>query len=115
MNTDKNLPVNMIIVEPTVIDGKHVAVGTVIKNCETELAMDLAGSGKARPSTPELVEEYKKRIQNQQAADNAVAEAKEKLQAEQANANSDALAKVIGSAIASALAAQQPAKPPATA
>ncbi len=58
MNTDKNLPVDMIIVEPTVVEGKHLPTGHVIKKCDTELAMDLAGSGKARPATPELIEQY---------------------------------------------------------
>lgn len=58
MNTDKNLPVDVIIVEPTAIEGVHYAVGRVIKNASTELAMDLASSGKARPATPELIERY---------------------------------------------------------
>ena len=55
---DKNLPVDIIIVEPTAVDGKHLAVGHVIKNASAELAMDLAASGKARPATPELVLQY---------------------------------------------------------
>lgn len=55
---DKNLPVDMIIVEPTAVDGTHVAVGTVFKKMDSELAMDLAASGKARPATPELIEQY---------------------------------------------------------
>ncbi|HAJ72435.1 MAG TPA: hypothetical protein DCO68_10195 [Methylophilaceae bacterium] len=60
MNTDKNLPVDMIIVEPTVVEGVHLAKGEVINKCPTELAMDLAGSGKARPATPELIAQYSK-------------------------------------------------------
>lgn len=73
MNTDKNLPVDMIIVEPTVIDGKHIAAGTVLKKCETELAMDLAGSGKARPATEELIAEFKARAAAKAATEKAAA------------------------------------------
>jgi hypothetical protein len=58
MNTDKNLPTDLIIVEPTAVEGKHLPVGHVIKNASTDLAMDLAGSGKARPATPELIALY---------------------------------------------------------
>lgn len=99
---DKNLPVDMIIVEPTSIAGEHMAVGTVIKKMDAELALDLAGSGKARPATPELVEEYKKRAKEKEAADKA------KLEAEAAKAagSSEALAAVIASAVAEALKAK---------
>jgi len=109
MNQDKNLPIDMIIVEPTAIEGKHVEAGKVIKNCDASLAMDLAGSGKARPATEELIKEFKVRKENQTAAEKAAKEAAEKALAEQAHANSDALAVVIGNAIAAALKAQVPA------
>ena len=68
MNQDKNLPVDIIIVEPTAIDGKHFAVGTVLKNVETALAMDLAGSGKARVATDELIAEFNARAKAKEAA-----------------------------------------------
>lgn len=55
---DKNTPIDIIIIEPTAIDGKHLPVGHVIKNASAELAMDLAAGGKARPATPELIEQY---------------------------------------------------------
>lgn len=113
MNTDKDLPVDMIIVEPTVIDGKHIEVGTVLKKVEAPLAMDLAGSGKARPATEELIKQYKEQKANQAAAEKAAKEAADKAQAEQAHANSDALAGVIANAIAAALKAQAPAPAPA--
>lgn len=113
MNQDKNLPVDIIIVEPTVISGKHVAAGLVIKNCETELAMDLAASGKARPATEELVAEFKVRAKAKEASDKAAAEAAEQ-SAANALGNSTALANVIANAIAAAVSAAT-AKPGATA
>jgi len=58
---DKNKPVDIIIVEPTAIDGKHIEVGTVIKDCAPEQAMDLAAGGKCRVATPELIKQYQKK------------------------------------------------------
>jgi hypothetical protein len=58
MNQDQNLPVDIIIIEPTAVEGKHLPIGHVIKNATTELAMDLASSGKARPATPDLILQY---------------------------------------------------------
>jgi ketopantoate hydroxymethyltransferase len=102
---DKNLPVSMIIVEPTAIAGKHVEVGTVIKNMETELAMDLAGSGKARPATDELIAEFKARAKEKEAAEKAKLEA----EAVKAAGSSEALASMIATAVAQALSAKAPA------
>ena len=109
---DKNLPVDMIIVEPTAIDGEHVEVGTVLKKCETELAMDLAASGKARPATPELIKQYKDLADAKAKAAKAAAEAAE-IAATNALGNSAALTKAVADAIANgikaALSSQQPA------
>lgn len=55
---DKNLSTDIIIIEPTAVDGKHLPIGHVIKNASAELAMELAAGGKARPATPELIEQY---------------------------------------------------------
>lgn len=114
MNQDKNLPVDIIIVENTAIDGKHIEAGTVLKKQPADLAMDLAGSGKARPATDELIAEFKARAKAKQDADKAAAEAAEK-EAANALGNSAALANVIAKAIATAVAAAtaQPATPAA--
>ena len=100
MNQDKNLPVDMIIVEATAIDGEHLPQGTVIKKMNAQLAMDLAGSGKARPATDALIAEYKARAKAQAEADKAKAEADALGSAQ----NQSVLAELIGAAIAKALA-----------
>lgn len=99
MAIDKNLPVDMIIVEPTVIDGEHIEAGFVIKKCETSLAMDLASSGKARPATDDLIAEFKARAKAKAAAE-AAAKEREANAATAALAGNEALASVIGNAIA---------------
>jgi hypothetical protein len=101
---DKNIPIDMIIVEPTVVDGKHIEAGTLLKKVDTELAMDLAGSGKARPATEELINEFKARKAAKLAAEKAAKEAEE-IAAANALGNSEALANVIANAIATAVAA----------
>lgn len=55
---DQNTPIDIIIIEPTAIEGKHLPIGHVIKNASAELAMELAAGGKARPATPELIKQY---------------------------------------------------------
>lgn len=109
MNQDKNLPVDMIIVEPTAIEGVHVEQGTVFRKMDALLAMDLAGSGKARPATDELIKEFEDRKAAKKAADEAAAEAA-KVAAANALGNTDVLASLIADAfskgIATALAGQ---------
>lgn len=107
MNQDKNLPVDMIIVENTGIEGKHVEVGTLIKNMDAQLALDLAGSGKARPATPELIAEFKERAKAKAEAAKAKAEA-DQVAAANALGSSEALANVIAAAIAKAIEAATP-------
>jgi pyruvate/2-oxoglutarate dehydrogenase complex dihydrolipoamide acyltransferase (E2) component len=97
---DKNLPVDMIIVMATVIAGEHVEVGTVIKKVDTELAMELASAGKARPATEELIAEYKKRAAQKAAAQKAAEE--KAAAAVAATMSPDAFAAILAKAIASA-------------
>lgn len=104
MAQDKHLPVDMIIIENTAIEGQHIEAGTVIKKMEAELALDLAGSGKARPATPELIAEFKAREKAKEAAEKAKAEADQNAAAN-ALGSSEALANVIANAIAQAVAA----------
>lgn len=109
---DKNLPVDMIIVEPTAIDGEHVAPGHIIKKCETELAMDLAASGKARPATPELIAHFKERAAAQAKAEKEAAAAAEVASAN-ALAGNEALANMVARAIAAGVAQATAAAAPA--
>lgn len=46
-------PVTLYCVNACVVDGEHVAVGTVLKNIEAELAKELTGAGRTRLATPE--------------------------------------------------------------
>lgn len=100
---DQHLPVNMIIVENTAIDGKHIEAGTVIKNMEAELSLDLAGSGKARPATDELIADFKARAKTKEAAEKAVAEAAA-VAAANSIGNAEALSAMIANAIAAGIA-----------
>lgn len=100
---DQHLPVDMIIVENTAIDGKHIEVGTVIKKMEAGLALDLAGSGKARPATDELVAEFKARAKEKEAAKKAAAEAAA-ISAANSIGNADALSAMIANAISAGVA-----------
>jgi hypothetical protein len=102
MAVDKHIPVDMILVEATAIDGEHFEAGTVLKKMDSELALDLAGSSKARPSTPELIAEFKERAKHKEAAAKAKAEA-DQLAAANMAGGADALASVIAAAIAKAL------------
>jgi hypothetical protein len=114
MAQDKNLPVDMIIVENTAIEGEHVEAGTLIKKMDAQLALDLAGSGKARPATPELIAEYKERAKQKADAEKAkaAAEAEAAAKAGDPKAFADAIAAAIAKGVAEAVAAlQQPAAP----
>lgn len=68
MAVNKNLPVDVLVVEPTAIDGEHIAVGTRINKMEPDLAMDLAGSGKVRLYSKELEKDLDARVKAEQAA-----------------------------------------------
>lgn len=105
MAQDKYTPVDMILVENTAIDGEHLEAGTVIKKMDAELALDLAGSGKARPATADLIAEFKERAKQKEAAAKAKAEA-DALAAANVVGGADALAGVIAAAIAKALEAK---------
>lgn len=96
---DKDLPVDMIIVENTAINGKHYEAGHVVKDCDPGLAMDLASSGKARPATKDLIDEAKKRAQVKKEAEE---NAKKLLETNAATAlaGSEAMAAIIGQAVA---------------
>lgn len=50
MFNDKGKPVDITIIEHTYIDGQLVTAGTEIPDAPFELAMELAGAGKARVS-----------------------------------------------------------------
>lgn len=52
-------PVDIILVENTGIDGEHVPAGTVLLGVDGDLAMELAGQGKARVATEADVEKAK--------------------------------------------------------
>ncbi len=93
---DKNLPVDIIIVAPTAIDGKHLKTGTVLKKVEAELAMELAGAGKARLYSKELEADIKKQVE----AEDAAIKARETQQTlAGAGLNADAIATALGAAI----------------
>jgi hypothetical protein len=109
---DQHLPVDMIIVENTAIDGKHHAASTVIKDMEAQLALDLAGSGKARPATPELIAEFKARAKAKADAEKAAAETAATAAANSLG-NAEALSTMIANAIAAGIAAAA-AKPAQT-
>jgi hypothetical protein len=68
MAVNKNLPVDVLVVEPTAIEGEHIGVGTRINKMDADLAMDLAGSGKVRLYTKELEKDLDARVKAEQAA-----------------------------------------------
>ncbi|GAA4419919.1 hypothetical protein [Acidovorax lacteus] len=41
-------PVDIVLLEPTAIDGQHFDRGTLLQGVPGDLAMELAGQGKAR-------------------------------------------------------------------
>lgn len=107
--TDKNLPVDIVIVEPTKIDGEHVEIGTVYKKVDPEFAFELSAAGKARLATTELIADLRARKK-------AEAEAAEKRANEQALSNggltaslSESIAAAIQAGIAAGLQAAAPA------
>lgn len=65
---DKNLPVKLVVVEATKIEGEHVEVGTVLNNTPTDIAFELGGSGKVRAWTKELEADMKARAKAEKAA-----------------------------------------------
>jgi len=101
MFNNKGKPIDMLVVENTKIDGEEVNAGTVLKQCEHELAMDLASGGKARAATEAALAEFKKNQANAKAAAAAQAEVVDKKKAE---AN-EAMAAMVASAVAAALKA----------
>lgn len=109
---DKNQPVDIIIVAPTAVDGKHLAVAAVIRKCPTDLAMELAGAGKARVYSKELEAELKKQVASEEAAAKERA-AQQTLVGAGVNAGAiaEALSLAISQGVQAALAAVQPAAP----
>lgn len=78
-------PVDLLVIENTFIAGEPVLAGTKLKNCDAQLAMDLASGGKVRLATDDALAAWKKR----EAAAKAVAEsaAESMAQAEAAKQN----------------------------
>lgn len=109
---DKNQPVDVIIVAATAVDGEHLPVATVIKKCPADLAMELAGAGKARVYTKELEAELKKQVESEKAAAKERA-AQQTLAGAGVNAGAiaDALSLAISEGVKAALAAVQPPAP----
>lgn len=105
---DKNLPVDLIIIMATVIGGTHVEEGHVLKKVDTELAMELASAGKARPATEELIAEYKQRAKMKEAAQKAADE--KAAAAVAATMTPDTFAAILAKAIADASANATPPK-----
>ncbi|MDT7849921.1 hypothetical protein Q9292_09885 [Methylophilus sp. VKM B-3414] len=68
---DKNLPVKLVVVEATKIDGKHVSVGEILNNTPTELAFELGAAGKVRAWTKELEADMKARAKAEEEAKQA--------------------------------------------
>lgn len=56
---EKNVPI--YITDAVKIDGKHYAVGDVLPDMEPELALELAGAGRARLATEDEVNGRKKK------------------------------------------------------
>jgi hypothetical protein len=97
MAVNKNLPVDVLVVEPTAIDGEHISVGTRINKMEPDLAMDLAGSGKVRLYSKELEKDLDARVKAEEAA--------AKKRAEQGNATATLVANTAPSVSGEELAA----------
>lgn len=94
-------PVDLIVIEPTRIEGTPVETGTVLRQVPPDLAMELAAAGKVRVATEELVAEYKARAK--QAQKLAEAEANK---ADDAKAAADErMAATVAAAVAAALQA----------
>lgn len=47
--------VDLIVIDAVKVDGKHFAVGDVLKDCDPELAKELTAAGRTRLATPEEV------------------------------------------------------------
>jgi len=98
---DKSKPLDMLVIEPTKIDGQEVAAGTILKQCEPGLAMDLASGGKARAATDEAVAWWRQKAKSDAAASAAAAEAA----ASRVTAEDARMASMVAAAVASALKA----------
>ncbi len=60
-------PVDIVLTENTGIEGTHHAAGTVLKQVEADLAMELCGQGKARlAQEADLVRKPRQSQQGQQ-------------------------------------------------
>ncbi|HSH98875.1 MAG: hypothetical protein ACAH07_06000 [Methylophilaceae bacterium] len=99
---DKSVPVTIILIENTAIDGKHLEAGTILKDVNPELAVDLAGSGKAALATEDRVKQVKDRIKAEKAAAAERAEAA----AARGNETTNALLGALASLITQSAAAQ---------
>jgi len=98
-NTAK--PVDLIVVEPTRIDGEHYDAGTHLKQVPPDLAMELAAAGRARVATDELVAHYKQRAKDAKAQ----AERDASRSADAAAAGDARMAGLIAAAVAETLKA----------
>jgi len=65
---DKNEPVDLVVVEPCVVEGKHLELGTVLKKQDPEFAFEMAACGKMRLASPELISDMKARAKAEAAA-----------------------------------------------
>ena len=55
MNKPEGKPVTLYTINAFKLEGDHVAVGTVLKDVEPELAKELTGAGRTRLATAEEV------------------------------------------------------------
>jgi hypothetical protein len=94
-------PIDVLVVEDTKINGEEVAAGTVLKQCEADLAMELASGGKVRAATKEAVAEFQR---NRKMAEDAAQARKAEAEARAAESH-NAQAVVVAAAVAQTLKA----------
>lgn len=68
---DKNEPIDLVVVEPCVVEGKHLALGAVLKKQDPEFAFEMAACGKMRLATEDLVKDMKARAKAEEEAKQA--------------------------------------------
>ena len=53
MATNDPKPVNLVCINACKIDGEHIAVGELLMNVESDLALELTGAARTRLATAE--------------------------------------------------------------
>lgn len=61
-------PVTVVCVEHTFVEGNLLEKGTIVKDMDHELALELASAGKVRPAKPEDIEAAASRKKAKQEA-----------------------------------------------